>query len=67
MKKQEGVIWLSTVVLFTAGAIFLLVNQKQKRRTNFERQEIADEGYEFAADILFPLESQRKKSKRKMV
>lgn len=65
MKKQEGLIWISTVALFTAGAIFLLVTQKQKRRSNFERQEIADEGYEFAADILFPLKSQRKKVKRR--
>ena len=65
MKKQEKVIWLGTAVLLTASAIFLLFSQKQKRRIKYERQEIADEGYEFAADILFPLKSQRRKGKRR--
>ncbi len=67
MKKQSTIFLVGLSTLLAVGTILFISDLNRKRRIDFERQEIADEGYEFAQDILFPLKSQQlKRSKRRL-
>lgn len=48
--------------LTSVAAVGVLILFTQKRKTKIvskRRQEVADEGYEFAYDILYPLKTRR--------
>ncbi len=67
MKKQSTIFLVGLSTLLAVGTILFISDFNRKRRIEFELQEIADEGYETAQDILFPLKSQHlKKIKRRL-
>ncbi len=57
MKNSYKII-LGVAVVATLGAI-IVFSKKGKYDTIKRRQQVADEGYEFAYDILYPLKSTR--------
>jgi hypothetical protein len=57
--KNNYIILLGVVSLTAIGA-FLLITQKEKKQViRKQRQEVSDEGYEFAYDVLYPLKNKR--------
>lgn len=52
-------ILLATTAALAVGVLALVLTKKQK--TRIRRAEVADEGYELAHDVLYPLKNQRKK------
>jgi hypothetical protein len=67
MKKHHKFILIGLTTALAVGVVLYAANQNKKRRVSFQRQEVADEGYELAQDILFPMKNQLKKYKRKIV
>ncbi|TDH26440.1 hypothetical protein EXU57_10105 [Segetibacter sp. 3557_3] len=57
--KTSSRILLGVAAVTLAGVIIYYVNSKQHRKTYMLAQ-VADEGYETAEDILFPLKSRRR-------
>lgn len=60
MTKKNTLILLGLTVAFTVTTVVLISSIKKKRRNmQLQKQEIADEGYETAYDILYPLKKQQ--------
>ena len=60
MTKKNTFILLGLTVVLTVTTVVLISSIKKKRRTvQLQKQEIADEGYETAYDILYPLKKQQ--------
>ncbi len=57
-KKQILTIGISTAFAIGAAAL-LLALEKRRQKVEKQRQQIADEGYETAQDILYPLNRQQ--------
>jgi hypothetical protein len=66
MKKQNTIFLVGLSTVLAVGTILFITDLTRKRRIEYERREIADEGYETAQDILFPLKSQLRRSKRRL-
>lgn len=67
MKRHHKFILIGITTALAVGVILYAATENRKRKASFQRQEIADEGYELAQDILFPMKNQLKKYKRKIV
>lgn len=68
MRKHNKLILIGIITVIAVGSIVYVSGLTRKRRVFMQRQEIADEGYETAQDILFPLKSQQlKRLKRRAV
>lgn len=60
MTKKNTLILLGLTVALTVTTVVLISSIKKKRRNiQLQKQEIADEGYETAYDILYPLKKQQ--------
>ncbi len=59
MKKQNKLILIGISTLLSVGTFMLLADANRKRKIQNLRQEIADEGYETAYDILYPLKTKQ--------
>ena len=60
MTKKNTFILLGLSVALTVTTYVLVSGIKKKRKTvQFQKQQIADEGYETAHDILYPLKKQQ--------
>jgi hypothetical protein len=57
MKKKEIILIAATVVAVSAITMILF----KKKKVNDRLNEVADEGYELAHDVLYPLKNQRKR------
>ena len=58
MKPKDTKILIYTIipaVAVVAGLVILLAGKKRKKNIRHKKEQIADEGYETAGDILFPL------------
>ena len=56
MKNRDKILIGATTTLAVAGLVMLIVGKTKKTYRRKERlNRIAEEGYEFAADILYPL------------
>ena len=61
MKLRDKAL-IATAALGVAAVAFLLVQRKKQKEARM-RDSIADEGYETAGDILYPLKTKRVKMK----
>ncbi len=61
MAKQRKYIIAGITAALALGSFFIINNIVKRRRTLQLRQAIADEGYETAYDILYPLKSQHQR------
>ena len=60
MTKKNTFILVSLTAAITVTSFVLVSGIKKKRRiSQVQKQEIADEGYETAHDILYPLKSKQ--------
>lgn len=58
MTKKNTLILIGVTAALTVTTFVLVTRFKKKRKfLQLQRQEVADEGYETAFDILFPLQS----------
>ncbi len=58
MTKKNTLILIGVTAALTVTTFVLVTRFKKKRKfLQLQRQEVADEGYETAFDILFPLKS----------
>lgn len=69
MTKQNTLILIGITAALTVTTLVLFTSLKKKRKVlQFQKQEVADEGYETAFDILYPLKSpQWRKNKVKYI
>ena len=66
MKTKDTKKLLLTIlpVIAAAGLVVLLARRKRKKTIRLKKEQIADEGYETAGDILFPLKNKSTKFKQ---
>lgn len=62
--KKELIYTIIPLVAVAAGLIVFFSRKKRKKKENLKTEIIADEGYETAADILFPLKQASNKYKK---
>lgn len=59
MKQQNKLLLIGISTLISIATIMILADANRKRKMQNQRQEIADEGYETAYDILYPLKTKQ--------
>ena len=65
--KKELIYTIIPLVVIATGLIVFFSKKKRKKKENLKTEKIADEGYETAADILFPLKSASNKYKKQFI
>lgn len=65
MKDTKKIVIILLPFIAVAGIVFLFSMNKRKRTNHRRREQIANEGYETAGDILFPQKKQIAKYKTK--
>ena len=59
MSNKNKIVVIGITGALMVGAAIYLTSKHKRRRIAIQRQEIADEGYETAFDILYPLKSKQ--------
>lgn len=67
MRNRNTIILAGLTAALAVGTILFISGATKKRRIFVQSKEVADEGYETALDILFPLKSQLKRNRFRAV
>jgi len=61
MKNRDKILIGATTTLTVVSLVLLLVGKKLVYKRNERLDRIAEEGYEFAADVLYPVQNKLRK------